>query len=325
MKHLTLRDGSALPAVGLGCWKLDNATAADRVYEAIRLGYRHIDAASDYGNEVEIGEGIRRALEAGHCRREDLWVTSKLWNTYHDPQHVHPALERSLSDLQLDYLDLYHIHFPIPLRFVPFQTRYPPEWFFDPTAETPRMEPVDIPMSKTWTAMEELKDRGWVRHIGLCNVGCMLLREICSGARHQPEVLQVELHPYLCQEKLLRLCRELNIAVTGFSPLGALSYVPLGMAEAGDNVLKEPVVQQIATAHHITPAQALLAWGIQRGTSVVPKTNRVDRLAENLAVLDIELSADEVTRISTLDRGRRFNDPAVFCETTFNCFYPIFE
>src|SRR5581483_11171050 len=125
---LTLPTGGRLPLVGLGLWKVAKPDAAGLVREAVRIGYRHLDSACDYGNEAEVGEGLRAALDAGLCRREDLWVTSKLWNTYHARQHVRPAVERSLRDLGLDYLDLYLVHFPIAQAFVPFEERYPPGW-----------------------------------------------------------------------------------------------------------------------------------------------------------------------------------------------------
>ena len=317
--------GQPLPAVGLGLWKIDHPATAPLVEQAIRLGYRHLDSASDYGNEAEAGEGISRALAAGVCRREDLWVTSKLWNTYHEPRHVRPALERSLRDLRVDHLDLYLIHFPIALEYVPFETRYPPGWFFDPDATRPAMRAARVPLADTWGAMEELVDLGLVRRIGVCNYGVSLLRDLLATARIPPAVLQVEMHPLLAQEKLLRFCRESGIAVTAFSPLGAPSYVPLGMATDADSLLTHSLIADIAAAAGRTPAQVLLRWGVQRGTAVIPKTSRPERLAENLAVSDFMLSAEHMAAIGELDAGRRFNDPGVFCERAFNTFFPIYE
>ena len=314
-----------LPAVGLGLWKIDNAAVGDLIKEAVRCGYRHLDSACDYGNEAEAGVGIEQALAAGYCRREDLWVTSKLWNTFHEPKHVRPALERTLRDLRLDYLDCYLVHFPIALAYVSPETRYPPGWFFDPDADMPGMQPARVPLADTWGAMEDLVDAGLVRRIGVCNYGVGLLRDLQATARIQPAVLQVELHPRLAQEKLLRYCRETGIAVTAFSPLGAPSYVPLGMATAADSLLEHPTVTEIAAAVDRTPAQVLLRWGVQRGTAVIPKTSRRERLAENLAVFDFELSPNQMTAITGLDRHQRFNDPGVFCEQAFNTFFPIYE
>jgi len=322
---LQLTGGGRMPAVGLGFWKVPRPSAAELVVEAVRSGYRHFDCACDYGNEAEVGQGLAAAMKQGLCRREDLWVTSKLWNTYHAAQHVRPAVERSLRDLQLDSLDLYLIHFPIAQKFVPFETRYPPEWFFDPVARQPRIEAAAVPISETWAAMEELVAAGLVRNVGVCNIGTSLLRDLLSYARIRPAVLQVELHPYLTQEKLLRFCRENQIAVTGFSPLAAQSYHSIGMAKPEESVLDEPAVRQAATKHGKTPAQIVLRWGVQRGTAVVPKTINAERLRENLAVFDFELSADEMRAISALDRGRRFNDPGVFAEQAFHTFFPIYE
>ena len=243
-----------LPAVGLGLWKIAPADVGGLIEEAIRVGYRHLDSACDYGNEAEAGAGLEKALAAGHCSRDDLWVTSKLWNTYHAPEHVRPALERTLRDLRLDSLDCYLVHFPIALAYVPFETRYPPGWFFDPGAEKPAMQLAKVPLAETWGAMEELVDAGLVKRIGVCNVGTAQLRDLQAGARIQPAVLQVEMHPLLAQEKLLRFCRESGVAVTAFSPLGAPSYVPLGMAAAGDSLLEQPALTEIAAAVGRTPA-----------------------------------------------------------------------
>jgi D-xylose reductase len=322
---IELDTGDALPAVGLGLWKIPRPETAALVETAIRTGYRHLDAACDYGNEAEAGAGVRTALAAGACRREELWITSKLWNTYHRAENVRPACERTLRDLGVDYLDLYLVHFPIALEYVAPEVRYPPEWFVDPTATEPVMKPVKVPIAETWRAMEELVRAGLVRNIGVCNFGCSLLRDLLSYAEIRPSVLQVELHPYLTQEKLVRFCREERIAVTGFSPLGASSYLELGMATAVESVLQQRAVAAAAARTRKTPAQVVLRWGVQRGTAIVPKTSRPERLAENLAIFDFELSSAEMQEISALDRNRRFNDPGHFCEAAFRTFFPIYE
>ena len=325
MTTISLASGRQLPAVGIGFWKVGRDVAADVTQQAIENGYRHLDCACDYGNEAEVGQGIAAALQSGTVTREQLWVTSKLWNTYHRPEHVRAACERSLRDLQLDYLDLYLIHFPIALKFVPFEDRYPPEWFFDPHADSPRLEPDAVPIHETWQAMEELVEAGFVKEIGVCNFGVSLLRDLLASAKIPPAVLQVELHPYLTQEKLLRFCCESGIAVTGFSPLGAQSYFALNMAGQDESVLESEPVRQIAAALNRTPAQVVLRWAVQRGTAVVPKTSRVERMRENLAIDDFSLTDDQMTAISALNRNRRFNDPGDFCEAAFNSFFPIYE
>lgn len=322
---IELASGDQLPAVGLGVWKIDPSEVGAVVSTAIEFGYRHLDCACDYGNEEGVGDGIRDALESNYCSREDLWVTSKLWNTYHDPEHVRPALQKSLDDLGLDYLDLYLIHFPISLMYIPIEERYPPGWVFNPDAENPKMEFSEVPIQQTWQAMEELVDDGLVKNIGICNFTTGLMSDLLSYARIRPSVLQVELHPYLAQEKLLRYCEQQQIAVTGFSPLGALSYVPIGMAEKNDSVLEEEVVTEIAERHDKTAAQVVLRWGVQRGTSIVAKTSNKERLKENLDLFDFQLTDDEMQAITSLDKHRRFNDPGDFGPAAFNTFCPIYD
>jgi len=325
MTHISLRSGAEMPSVGLGLWKIPKEDAAAAVVEAIRAGYRHLDSACDYGNEVEVGQGIAAAIEEGLCSREELWITSKLWNTYHDPKHVQAALKRSLSDLGLSYLDLYLIHFPIALEYVDFDDRYPPEWVFDDKAAEPKMQFAKVTHADTWAAMEACVDAKLTTHIGVCNYGVSLMRDLTNYARIQPSVLQIESHPFLTQELLIRFCRENEIAVTAFSPLAALSYVELGMAGETDSVLTHPVVTDIAERASRTPAQVVLRWGVQRGTAIIPKTSKPKRLAENLSLFDFELSDADMESISALNANRRFNDPGVFCELAFNTFCPIYE
>ena len=350
---LTLRSGDRMPSLGYGVWKVQKDATANSVYvvifalciveilphnsfistlftsehryEALRAGYRHIDAACDYGNEKEVGEGIARAFREGWLTRKDIWVTSKLWNTYHKREHVEMAARKSLEDLQIDYFDLYLIHFPIALRFVPFETRYPPEWIYDPSADVPKMEHASVPVIETWRAIERLVENGLTRNIGVANFNVQGVRDILSYARIPPAVLQVELHPYNTQSKLLRFCRDEGIAVTGFSPLGSGSYQQLGWTTESDSVLNNAVVIDIAKAHDITPAQVVLRWAVQRGTSAVVKTSSYKRMRENLNALKWgTLSEKEMRDIDSLNQGRRFNDPGVFTEG-MGSFYPIYE
>src|SRR5436190_16952271 len=192
---LSLANGQSVPSVGLGLWKLPRDMAAERVMKAIDVGYRHLDSACDYGNETEVGQGIRRSIQAGKVKRDDLWITSKLGNTYHAREHVRPACERTLRDLGVDHLDLYLIHFPIAQRYVPFEERYPPEWFFDPKAAKPRIEFARVSIAETWQAMEGLVKEGLVKNIGICNFNTALLRDLLNVATIKPAMLQVEMHP----------------------------------------------------------------------------------------------------------------------------------
>lgn len=317
--------GKSMPTVGLGLWKIDADTVADAVYQAIKVGYRHLDSAADYGNEKEVGEGIALAIDDGLCSRDELWVTSKLWNTYHRREHVEVACRKSLEDLGLDYFDLYLVHFPIALSYVDFNDRYPPEWIFDPEAENPGMQLDAVPLSETWGAMEKLVEVGLCRQIGICNYSTSLVHDLMSYARIKPAMLQVESHPYHTQEALLRTAQQYGIAVTAFSPLGSLSYVSIDMATANDSVLTEPVVMAAAQRIGATAAQVVLRWGIQRGTAVIPKTSNPQRLVENLHLSELSLNEDEMAAISTLNQNRRFNDPGHFCEAAFNTFHSIYD
>lgn len=314
-----------MPSVGFGLWKVAKDKCAEVTTQAIKNGYRLLDEACDYGNEKECGAGIKAAIAEGVVKREDLFVTSKLWHTYHRKEHVKNACKRTLEDLGLEYLDLYLIHFPIALKFVPFEARYPPEWLHDPTAENPRMEEDNVPMQETWEAMEELVKEGLVKNIGLSNCGTQLVRDVCNYAKVKPAVLQVELHPYNSQERLVRFCREKGIAVTAYSSFGAASYVELGMATESDSCMTEKIILDIAANHSKSPAQVLLRWGVQRGTAVIPKSMNQERQVANLSLFDFNLTEEDMTKIGSLNKNRRFNDPGHFCEAAFNTFFPIHD
>ena len=187
------------------------------------------------------------------------------------------------------------------------------------------MKTSKVPLSETWGAMEEMRRQGLTKQIGVCNYTSGLLHDLMSYAKHKPDVLQIESHPYLTQERLIRLAQNYGLAVTAFSPLGAASYFELDMAQEGESVLDTAVVKEIADRLGKTSAQVVLRWGVQRGTSIVPKSTRVERMKENLNLFDFELSAEDMLSVSALNQNRRFNDPGHFCEDAFNTFYPIYD
>jgi diketogulonate reductase-like aldo/keto reductase len=297
----TLRTGDKMPKVGLGTWKGEATAVQTAVEGALNAGYRHLDCACDYGNEQAVGAAIASSLNAGVCTRDELWVTSKLWNTYHAKEHVEAACRKTLADLGLDYLDLYLVHFPISLKFVPFEKRYPPEWIYDPDAADPQMIIADVPISETWAAMENLKSKGLVRNIGVSNFTCQSLMDLLKYCKIAPAVNQVESHPYLTQPKLMQFCKSAGIVVTAFSPLGSSSYIELGMAK-DVGVLNETAVASIGKKHNKTPAQVVLRWNVQRGCSIVPKSVKAARLAENISIFDFELDESEMATMTSLNR-----------------------
>ena len=223
--YLELNSGHKMPQVGFGTWKVAKDICAENVYQAIKAGYRLIDEAGNYGNEVQAGEGIKRALDEGICKREDLFVTSKLWNTFHRKDQVRIAVKKSLEDLGLDYIDLYLIHFPISLKPFPIEKRYPQMWFYD---DLDYMVEEPVPYSETWQALEELVQEGLIKSIGCSNIGCAMLRDVISYAKIKPAVLQNEIHPLNTQMKQVRYCQNNNIHITAYSSFGAAGYVEMG-------------------------------------------------------------------------------------------------
>jgi D-xylose reductase len=187
------------------------------------------------------------------------------------------------------------------------------------------MEIDPVPLADTWAAMESLVESGLVKSIGVCNYNTGLLHDLMAYSKIKPAILQIESHPYLTQERLIRTAKDYGIAVTAFSPLGALSYVSLDMASEGETVLTQAVVCEAAARLNRTPAQIVLRWGLQRGNAIIPKSSSIARLKENIALFDFELSLNEMSAISALNANRRFNDPADFCEAAFNKFYPIYD
>ena len=292
MRRISLANGDGMPALGLGTWRAEPSRVGSAVRQALELGYRHIDAAAIYGNEAEIGEALERAFVDGEVRREELWITSKLWSDSHAPEDVRPALERTLADLRLSHLDLYLIHWPVVLRRgVAF-----PEKGEDLVA----LE--QLPLARTWAAMEELQALGLCRQIGVSNFSQAKLQALLAGARSAPAMKQVERHPYLQQPELLAFCQGHGIALTAYSPLGA------GRDDRPSPVLADPEILALAAELGATPALVVLAWGVACGTAVIPKALRPEHLAANLAAQDLELSQEAMARLARLDRGQRFVD-----------------
>jgi D-xylose reductase len=296
-----------MPLLGFGCWKVPKETCAATIQTALESGYRCIDSACDYGNEVEVGQGIAAAIKNG-IDRKDIFVTSKLWNTYHEPQYVRAACQRTLDDLGLEYLDLFLIHFPIALQYVPFEERYPPEWFVD--AKNTRHAFSNALLHETWAAMEALVEAGLVRNIGVANYNVVLMGQLMRYAKIKPAVLQVERHPYLTQPVLVDKCRIHGVQMTAFSSFGGQSYEVYGLKyDTGfDRLMDHKTVVDIATAQNKTPAQVLLRWSVQNNIAVIPKSMSVTRIRENADIFNFELTADQMTSLDGLNINHHFNN-----------------
>ncbi|KAH9845043.1 putative NAD(P)H-dependent D-xylose reductase xyl1 [Teratosphaeria destructans] len=305
---IKLNNGKEMPLVGFGLWKVSKNTCADTVYNAIKTGYRLFDGAADYGNEKEAGEGVARAIKEGLVKREELFIVSKLWNSFHDKERVGPIAKKQLADWGLDYFDLYIIHFPIALKYVDPSERYPPGFFVD---GKDKLEFSKATLEETYHAMEELYDAGLIKSIGISNYNGALILDVQRYAKILPQALQIEHHPYLVQQDLLNLCKNLGIAVTAYSSFGPASFLELNMQKAHDTPLlfEHDAVKSISSKYEKTPAQVLLRWATQRGVAVIPKSNNQGRLAQNLDVCSFDLSDQEIKSISDLDQGLRFNNP----------------
>lgn len=301
MKTLKFTDGS-MPILGLGTWKSAPGDVYTAVKEAIKIGYRHIDCAAVYGNEAEVGNAIAESIKEGVVKRDELWVTSKLWNNMHGKDNVIPALKQTLSDLQLDYLDLYLIHWPVPFRKeVPAASK--PEDFVS-------LE--DQPIADTWLGMEEAVDLGLAKNIGVSNFSIKKLKGLLNECSIKPSLNQVELHPYFQQDEIVKFCQANEIHVMAYSPLGS-SDRPDGLKAKDEPVLLEDMkLTELANNKGVSIAQLILAWGIQRNISVIPKSVNPGRLKQNLEAAEIRLSENEMAQVKAVNKNRRYVNGSFF-------------
>ncbi|XP_044863583.1 aldose reductase-related protein 2-like isoform X3 [Mauremys mutica] len=270
-KAVTLPSGGSVPLLGLGTWQSPPGAVQEAVEVALDAGYQHVDCAYFYQNETEIGAAFQKKLGEGRLKRDELYVVSKLWNSFHAPQDVKPAFLKSLMMLNLDYLDLYLMHSPMG-----------------------------------FPAMEKLVDEGLVKSVGVSNFNISQLERLLSVCRIKPAANQVELHPYLTQPKLVEYCKSKGIVLIAYSPFGC----PALPCPSGENspvpLLENPTVNEIAQKHGKTSAQVLIRFHIQRGIANIPKSITPARIVENAEVYDFHLTHKEIPTLEGLDYNTRF-------------------
>ncbi|KAK3152023.1 hypothetical protein QOZ80_2BG0153340 [Eleusine coracana subsp. coracana] len=301
---VTLNSGYRMPAMGLGVWRMENTAVRGVIHSAIRSGYRHFDCAAKYQNEAEVGEALAEAFQTGLVKREDLFITTKLWNSDHG--HVVEACKDSLKKLRLDYLDLYLIHFPVPTTHTGIGK----------TASVIGEDGVldidtTISLETTWRAMEKLVSMGLVRSIGISNYGVFLTRDCLAYAKIKPAVNQIEMHPYFQRDSLVKFCQKHGICVTAHTPLGG-GCTANAKLFGSLSCLDDPVIEDMAEKYGKTPAQLILRWSHQRNIVVIPKTSKVERLKENIEIFDFDISDEDMEEIKAIDKNHRTNQPGKF-------------
>lgn len=272
MQYITLNDGVRIPQLGFGVWQIPDAQAQAAVTTALEVGYRHVDTAAAYGNEA----GVGRAIEESGIPREEVFLTTKLWNGDHGYDTALRAFDKSLERLGTDYVDLYLIHWPVPEQDLYIES---------------------------WRALEKIDADGRAKAVGVCNFTAETLERLVKESTKVPAINQIELHPYFSQPAMRQLNEKLGITTEDWSPLGQ-----------GGDLLKEPVLARVGEAHGKTPAQVVLRWHLQLGDVVIPKSATPSRIRENFDVFDFELSRDEMDEIGSLrrDDGRIGPDPDHF-------------
>ena len=305
--HRKLFTGAEIPAVGLGTFGSDRFTAsqvAEAVLGAAEIGYRHFDCAAVYGNEREIGASLQKVMSSG-IAREELWVTSKLWNDKHAEEDVIPACQKTLEDLQLKYLDLYLIHWPFPNHHAPG---------VDVDSRDPHAVPyIHANFMKTWRQMEKLVDMGLVRHIGTSNMTIPKLKLLFRDARIMPAANEMELHPHFQQPEFFHFCIDNKIVPIGFAPIGSPTRPDRDKAPDDTVDIEDPVIIKIAKRLNIHPAVICVKWAVQRGQVPIPFSIYPKEYLSNLKAAMVDpLTEEEMQEIITIDKNNRLIKGQVF-------------
>lgn len=304
MKILKFSNGDTMHAIGLGTWKANGNELKKAVKDAIYAGYRHIDTAATYGNEEIIGEALAEIFAEGEIFREDVFITSKLWNDAHAEGQVIPALQDSLKKLQLDYLDLYLIHWPVAFRNGIDFPRKPDDY----------LSLEEAPIIETWKQMETAKNNKLAKHIGVSNFSVKKLKDLISKATIKPEMNQVELHPQLQQDDLLAYCKGEDILLTAYSPLGSGDRSLAMKADDEPNMMDIDALKEIARDRSATVPQVLIAWHNHRGCAAIPKSTTKAHIISNFRAADVSLTESDMKKIAKLDRHYRYINGKFFEE-----------
>ncbi|MFI3322431.1 MAG: aldo/keto reductase [Rikenellaceae bacterium] len=303
----TLSNGAVIPAVGIGTFgsdNYDNETIAEAVKAAVRGGYRHIDCAAVYGNEKEIGVAIAELIAEGTVTRDELWITSKLWNDQHS--NVIEACKQSLSDLQLEYVDLYLVHWPFPnfhAKGVSVDSR-------DPNA----VPYIHENFMKTWSCMESLVEMGLVKNIGTSNVTKAKMELILRDCKIRPVINEMEIHPHFQQPELYDYMVENGVQPIGFCPIGSPNRPDRDKTETDTVPIEDSVICEIAKAHGVHPAVVCLKWAVQRGEIIIPFSVKPEKFMANLrSSIEDPLTDAQMDAIKGVDKNNRFIKGQVFC------------
>jgi diketogulonate reductase-like aldo/keto reductase len=309
--YVTLATGAKMPKIGLGTWQQSNVSAATAgsdaqdvyhaVTKALEIGYRHIDTAWAYFNEKEVGRAINDAIKAGKVKREEIFLTTKLFARFHHKDQVVKALKDQLADLGLDYVDMYLIHMPIAMKVDPES----PKSIFP--IKDGKLMADNVDHLETWAGMEEAFNLGLTKGIGVSNFNSRQIKRIYDNSKVKPHCLQVECHAYHPQYELHNFCKGLNIAFTAYAPIGSPGAGQLIKQMGGGDfpiLMKEPCVLKAAENHKKSPAQILIRWLYERDIIVIPKSTNPERIKQNFQITDFTLTPEETKEIGSLKRGK---------------------